>query len=565
MSEQQWYEIFPDILREERQALEERGFIFDEASFATNKTVIFKGSIPDFPERSIIIEYPRTYPSIAPIVYDDGACKLLPRHQRAGTRVYCLFGPEGKEWCASNTGALVVDETRRLLCDELGGPEVRGDQPDTNPEPPSAQPIFKTRDMMLVPPGISDYLPQDLSKATSGMLTVKFSDGKSSVYHKHGRGIVLDVKYKNDPTSASCSTGYSNLINDKDTKIEKGIVMFLPTLDRPIYDANDFIEVIGQHGFRTQSYRWHAIIFPEESENRTNRRFSWLFFYQSKGNPQIPIQTTTYRTAENSVRIPGLEWLHDKRVAIIGCGSIGSKVAVVLASSGVNKFTLLDKDHMEPSNSIRHECGVETFAYSKTLALAQRLASINPECVSNELLLLARDPFGNCSSDDFENVMTALQKCDLIINTTGNDRVGRFLNQFAYRNGKACVHASTTNGAWSGEVIRSIPGRTRCWQCWDHAFAEAKPPGEPVPDGMVFGAGCDQPTFTGTSYDVGMTANLAASFAVDTLRTIELGISEYEGDYLLWEGKDHDGHPLLRTTIKEIPERESCPVCGRKT
>jgi molybdopterin/thiamine biosynthesis adenylyltransferase len=566
MSQEQWYETFPDIFREEKQALEERGFIFDEESFETRKTVIFKGHLPEFPERNIIIEYPRTYPSTAPIVSDDGACDVLPRHQKASNRAYCLFGPECKEWCARNTGAFALDETARLLRDELGKSEIQSNQPDPNPEPPSAQAIFAPGDMILVPPGISDYLPQDLTRATSGMLTIKYSDGKHAPHHKYGRGIVLKVNFSKQPDEGICSPAYKNLIDDRHMKEEKGVVIFLPKLERPIYETKDFIDIISGHGFNLQSYPWHAVVFPEESENREKTRYSWLIFHRkNKQQLPVPIQTITYRTTENSARIPGLEWLPDKRVAIIGCGSIGSKVAAVLASSGVKKFILVDKDHMEPSNSIRHECGVETFAYSKTLALAQRLASINPECCPDGFFLHGGDPFGNSTAEHFDSVIGQLQKCDLIINTSGNDRIGRFLNQFAYRNQKPCLHASATNGAWSGEVIRSIPGRTRCWQCWDYAFADQKPPGEPVPDDHVFGPGCDQPTFTGTSYEVGMIANLAASFAVDTLRSVELGDSEYSGDYLLWEGKDANGKPLLRTTFQEIPHREKCPVCGNQT
>lgn len=565
MSQQQWYEAFPEIFEEEKKVLEERGFTFDEQSFEREKTVIFKGSLPDFPERSIIIEYPRAYPSIAPIVYDDGACEVLPRHQKACNRVYCLFGNEGKAWWAGLTGSHALDETTRLLRYVLGTPEAQGELPDTNPEPASAQTIFTTRDKILVPPGISDHLPQDLTKATTGFFSLRFSDGKSAPFHKHGRGIVFKVRFSNENPEGECSAGYKHLFDDRDIKEERGVVIFLPKLERPIYGTRDFIDIIRKHGFNLQSYPWHAAIFPEESVNRETTRYSWLVLRKKKKEfLPLPIETTTYRTSENSVRIPGLDFLQSKRVAIIGCGSIGSKVAVMLASSGVNKFTLVDKDHMEPSNSIRHECGIETFAYDKTHALINRLASINRECAT-DFFLFPGDPFGKCTIDNFDKLMDQLQQCDLIINTSGKEQIGRYLNQLAYQTQTPCLHASATNGAWSGEVIRSIPGRTACWQCWDHAFANCEPPGEPTPKGRIFGPGCDQPTFTGTSYEVGMIANLAAAFAVDTLRYIETGTSDYTGDYLLWEGKGLDGKPLLRTTFKEIPRREKCELCGQQS
>ncbi len=46
----------------------------------------------------------------------------------------------------------------------------------------------------------------------------------------------------------------------------------------------------------------------------------------------------------------GKEW-----VAIVGIGSVGSKIAVSLARSGVRNFVLVDDDILAPQNLVRHQ------------------------------------------------------------------------------------------------------------------------------------------------------------------------------------------------------------------
>src|SRR3546814_10106184 len=53
------------------------------------------------------------------------------------------------------------------------------------------------------------------------------------------------------------------------------------------------------------------------------------------------------------VRVPSARALRDKKVLLIGCGAIGSFVACELARAGVGGLDLLDKDVLEPGNSVR--------------------------------------------------------------------------------------------------------------------------------------------------------------------------------------------------------------------
>jgi tRNA A37 threonylcarbamoyladenosine dehydratase len=77
----------------------------------------------------------------------------------------------------------------------------------------------------------------------------------------------------------------------------------------------------------------------------------------------------------------GLDRLASAHVCVVGIGGVGSWAAEALARSGVGQLTLVDLDHVAESNLNRqiHALG-ETLGQAKVLAMAARIASINPAC-----------------------------------------------------------------------------------------------------------------------------------------------------------------------------------------
>lgn len=94
-----------------------------------------------------------------------------------------------------------------------------------------------------------------------------------------------------------------------------------------------------------------------------------------------------------------------KGAIIIGCGSVGSLVALELARAGVGRFFLVDSDIMGYHNICRHQCGVQDVGKFKTTAVKERILQINPTAVvqtSSQLIqevsLDALMPFCNPNS-----------------------------------------------------------------------------------------------------------------------------------------------------------------------
>lgn len=67
-----------------------------------------------------------------------------------------------------------------------------------------------------------------------------------------------------------------------------------------------------------------------------------------------------------------------KGAIILGCGSVGSLVALELARAGVGRFFLIDMDVLEYHNICRHQCGIQDVGKFKTTAIKERILQINP-------------------------------------------------------------------------------------------------------------------------------------------------------------------------------------------
>jgi len=89
-------------------------------------------------------------------------------------------------------------------------------------------------------------------------------------------------------------------------------------------------------------------------------------------------------------RFGGLQRLHGPaindqlaaaHVAIAGIGGVGSWTAEALARCGIGAITLIDLDHVAPSNINRQvHAGTSTLGKAKIEAMAERITDIHPQC-----------------------------------------------------------------------------------------------------------------------------------------------------------------------------------------
>ena len=99
----------------------------------------------------------------------------------------------------------------------------------------------------------------------------------------------------------------------------------------------------------------------------------------------------------------GASRIASSHVLIVGIGGVGSWIAESLARSGVGQLTLIDMDHVSESNINRQIHALEsTVGQAKVLAMKDRIAQINPDCVVRVV-----DDF--VTPENWTDIITSLQ------------------------------------------------------------------------------------------------------------------------------------------------------------
>lgn len=148
--------------------------------------------------------------------------------------------------------------------------------------------------------------------------------------------------------------------------------------------------------------------------------------------------------------------LNNIRVAIVGLGSIGSKVAISLARSGFRKFLLIDDDVFLPENMCRNELGWDAVGLHKAEGVREKLDLIAAEI---DVQVQVRRLAGQESSLNMAAALKSLAACDLIIDATASPDVFLVVGAVARTNRRALCWGEVFAGGIGGLVARSRPNR----------------------------------------------------------------------------------------------------------
>lgn len=123
---------------------------------------------------------------------------------------------------------------------------------------------------------------------------------------------------------------------------------------------------------------------------------------------------------------PAHQILREKKVALLGCGALGSHIAVRLAQAGVGSLTLVDPELVEAANVGRHVLGVTSVGKPKADQLAAHLGLRFPHLRSIRPL---RGRWERLSAADWSLV----EESDLIVSTIGDWSAEGPLNEWHRR------------------------------------------------------------------------------------------------------------------------------------
>lgn len=178
------------------------------------------------------------------------------------------------------------------------------------------------------------------------------------------------------------------------------------------------------------------------------------------------LRTSFIRTNLRSVdatktRMPGslFERLRPKRVAVIGCGSLGSGVARQLAKCGVGNLTLFDPENLSWSNIGRHELGAQSIGKNKASELARILKQDLPHIGEVEA-------FGDSWIEVASKNENLFDDCDLVCSMTADWNAESALTNFQCDRGMRMpfLYAWLERGAFAGHVMVTNSSGT-CFRC----------------------------------------------------------------------------------------------------
>lgn len=143
----------------------------------------------------------------------------------------------------------------------------------------------------------------------------------------------------------------------------------------------------------------------------------------------------------------GQNLLLSSKVAIVGCGALGSMVAMQLAAAGVGKIMIADFDTIDISNLQRQFFfKTEEAGSSKADKLALRMSDINPGCTIEIIKKMINRKH---ASEMFAD-------CDFIVDATDNPASKMMIEEVCDSLGKHCCVAGVSG--FHGQVMTIRPG-----------------------------------------------------------------------------------------------------------
>ena len=255
--------------------------------------------------------------------------------------------------------------------------------------------------------------------------------------------------------------------------------------------------------------------------------------------------------------------LGDKRVDLIGAGSLGSKIGVLLAEAGVGHLRVYDRDRLDTPNLSRHLCDLTDLGREKSVAVADKLSLHGVDALGVSMDVTAV-PDGHLD--------VLLRSSDLIVATMDSPQAQFMINEVAVRNRVSAVFAGAYERACGGEIVTVRPGGGPCLFC-AIGFRAGLVPGITLDERHQAYQGADQNRLDaepGLGLDISYLASIAAAHALAVLdpKGSRADLLASDG-FTLVHGPSRPREnfaDLFRAPLEVVRARvirdDPCPVCG---
>ncbi len=442
--------------------------------------------------------------------FPDAAPSILARdRERLSGHQY---GPEGElclehrpdNWTPDITGAMMIESAYRLLSSEQ----------ETGQPAPSEHRTTRAQRMRY-----SQMRLLFSADTLSGLsLVAEGQTAEAEIQEQDTAGITVAQVSRIGPTDAPlwCETRKRG----GDTRTIRAVIVRIPHgSGRPCKDFGELRALLWSHGFAALatglangSDLIGVILFD-------GLRLHVPTVFGETGKRNAVSYDAIFAEKDFARLDPEYERLSAAKIAIIGCGSVGSKVAVQLARSGVTGFVLVDGDVLASGNLVRNELDWRSVGVHKASALGARLWEIDLDCTVRAFT----NPIGGQESGAMAAAtMAAIEECDLIIDATAEPKVFCLCSAIARRAGKPMCWAEVFAGGAGGIVARVRPGvdpvpltaRQRIEAWYREQAVEWPDDGSSQPYTDTSGSG---PPLIADDSDVTVIASHLARLAIDLL------------------------------------------------
>jgi integrative and conjugative element protein (TIGR02256 family) len=246
----------------------------------------------------------------------------------------------------------------------------------------------------------------------------------------------------------------------------------------------------------------------------------------------------------------------EKKVAFLGLGALGAKVAELLAQAGISNFKLCDGDVLHVGNVARHVGSLSECGAPKTEVVSRRIWEVNPYAeiqVWNSHI----SPAASETEGFFSGV-------DLIICTIADEGAESGFNDLALAIKAPVVYGRALRRGQMGRAFLVRPGVDACKTCLSIIARSNEPEWIAVPerpeDALLHE--CGRPIIAGSAVDLSFVAALVARQALDSLEGHELS-SNHRVWSLNGAGELSDKLKLpYSVALATFARKHGCPSCG---
>lgn len=465
--------------------------------------------------------YPALFPAVPPIVRPKDPSERWSEHQYLSGTLCLEWGPDN--WRPDVSGAQMIESAYRLLKAENPKGSQRMEAVPSR-HSPSLGETLRGRYMRGY---VGDPLRQELAglqdviglfqctqfwhEKTSLLLAYRMADGDAR--------IVEDTEVP-EAVRSPMGLGLSKLGVFLTRRCGSDAIEQLTKISdvrRLItgwgFDAEEILRAQAFPG-NTAAMDVTSLLLLDEADQ------PHLFLVMSDGD-LWRVELLPSESGVGTCRVPSeMAGLRTRSVGIVGLGSVGGKMAVSLARTGVGELYLVDGDVFVPGNVSRHVLDWTSVGEHKVDAIREAVLRVSATKVDTGDACLT----GQESTSYLSKILSRLAKCDLVIDATANPEVLNLLAAVAQTYDKPLVWLEVFAGGIGGMIARSRPGKDPSPYVMRGLYHEflSKAPKPELADRQDYAAEtAEGQTVVATDADVGVIADHATRMVIDTVLSCE--------------------------------------------